>query len=160
VSTWLPARTGTSVSVPAAGAATVCSIFIASSTISGWPAATSVPGSASTRSTEPGIGASSDPGATESAGSVNRGTSRSALAPSGPSTYTSTPRPAPAPSPAPRSTRCTAYARRTPSISSVTSSGPAASSRTDSPSCSPSTLTRSPSLVNRYATSIVAAPSA
>ena len=47
--------------VPSAGAAIVCSIFIASITISGWPRRTLLPGSTSSRVTRPGIGAVSRP---------------------------------------------------------------------------------------------------
>src|SRR5205807_275082 len=87
VSTWSPAATRTSVSVPSTGAVTVCSIFIASSTTSGCPAVTAAPAAASTRTTPPGMGASSDPAWATALGSANRGTSRSAEEPSGPSTY-------------------------------------------------------------------------
>src|SRR5438309_4776 len=41
--TWSPAATRTSVTVPSAGAATTCSIFIASRVTSGSPASTSIP---------------------------------------------------------------------------------------------------------------------
>ncbi len=58
-----PALTFSSASTPSTGATTVCSIFIASSTTSGCPAVTAAPASASTRTTPPGIGASSDPAA-------------------------------------------------------------------------------------------------
>ena len=72
-----------SVTVPAYGALTVCCIFIASSTSTGWPAATSAPTSTATLTTVPGIGASSEPLATASAGSVNRGTRVSRTCPRG-----------------------------------------------------------------------------
>ncbi len=77
-----PALARSSASTPSAGALTVCSIFIASSTRIGWPAVTTAPGSASTRRTRPGIGASSDPAGASLAGSPNRGVSDSAVEPS------------------------------------------------------------------------------
>jgi len=49
------------VTVPSAGATTVCCIFIASSTTTGAPSWTSSPGLTSTRTTVPGIGATSEP---------------------------------------------------------------------------------------------------
>ena len=63
-----PALARSSASTPPAGAATVCSIFIASSTRSGWPATTTAPTSTRTRRTSPGIGASSDPAGASSRG--------------------------------------------------------------------------------------------
>ena len=77
-----PALARSSATTPSAGALTVCSIFIASRTRSGCPAVTTVPGSASTRSTRPGIGASSEPAGASLVGSPNRGISDSALEPS------------------------------------------------------------------------------
>jgi hypothetical protein len=67
-STWsratsAPARTGSSVIVPATGATTVCSIFIASTTTSGWPGSTSSPTAAFTACTVPGIGLRTAPAA-------------------------------------------------------------------------------------------------
>ena len=70
-----PALTRSSATTPSAGALTVCSIFIASRTRSGCPAVTTVPGSASTRSTRPGIGASRDPAGVSFSGSPKRGIS-------------------------------------------------------------------------------------
>ena len=84
--TWVPGFTSISVTTPACGALTVCCIFIASSTSTGWPAATSAPTSTATLTTVPGIGASSEPVATASAGSVNRGTRVSRTCPRGEST--------------------------------------------------------------------------
>ena len=66
-STCDPAATRSSVTTPAAGASTGCSIFIASSASSGWPASTRSPLATRTASTCPGIGAGSEP-----AGSADR----------------------------------------------------------------------------------------
>ena len=74
-----------------AGEVTVCSIFIASSHTSGCPAVTVSPTAAPTRSTEPGMGASSDPCATAASGSGKRGSATNCTGPSGESTNTSTP---------------------------------------------------------------------
>ena len=71
-----PGRRGPSATVPSAGASTWCSIFIASTTTSGWPAATASPAPTSTRSTLPGIGATSDPAVSAASGSGWRGSTR------------------------------------------------------------------------------------
>ena len=89
--TWSPALACSSATMPSAGALTVCSIFIASRTRSGWPAVTAMPGSARTRSTRPGIGASRDPAGASFSGSPNRGISRRAVDPSLASTYVPSP---------------------------------------------------------------------
>ncbi len=78
--------------MPSYGATTVCSIFIASSTSTGWPAATGCPCSTATRTTLPGIGARSEPVATWSAGSTNRGSRVRATWPCTESTSTTSPR--------------------------------------------------------------------
>src|SRR5699024_2592528 len=57
-STCRPASTCSAVTTPSAGAATVCSIFIASSHSSGCPAVTVSPSPAPSRITVPGMGAS------------------------------------------------------------------------------------------------------
>ena len=51
----------------------VCSIFIASSQISGWPAVTVSPTAAPSRMTLPGMGATSEPFSTADPGSGKRG---------------------------------------------------------------------------------------
>ncbi len=51
-----PARNFTAFTTPSAWAAMVCSIFIASTTISGWPRFTLSPAAAMTRTTVPGMG--------------------------------------------------------------------------------------------------------
>src|SRR5699024_5814915 len=76
-STWAPTSAPSSVTTPSTGAATVCSIFIASSHRIGWPAVTVSPTAAPRRITVPGIGASSEPAATTVAGSTNRGSASS-----------------------------------------------------------------------------------
>src|SRR6185312_10383422 len=88
LSTWSPGCTCSAVSTPSSGAATVCSIFIASSTTSGCPAATCEPTAAATRSTDPGIGASREPAWARAFGSGKRGTRASVEEPVASSTYT------------------------------------------------------------------------
>src|SRR6266542_3471397 len=110
-STCEPACTRRSLTVPAAGACTACSSFIASTVNSRSPAATRCPGTTMTRPIEPGSGATSEPSGCSAAGSGNRGSSVSATEPSGPSTKDLVP------------TWRTAKATRTPAMSSTTLSG-------------------------------------
>lgn len=58
-----PAFTVSSATTPSSGAETVCSIFIASTTMSGCPAETGSPGAARTVSTVPGMGERTVPSA-------------------------------------------------------------------------------------------------
>ncbi len=58
-----------------AGARIVCSIFIASNATSGVPAVTAAPTTASTRTTVPGIGDTSEPGTSSRSGRGKRGVS-------------------------------------------------------------------------------------
>src|SRR5215469_2548717 len=109
-STCWPGATGRSVTMPEAGAAMTCSIFIASSQSSGWPVVTVSPTVTPTLATEPGMGASSEPATTWLAGSVNRLNGFSATGPKAESTHTS-------PGYAATSNRC-----RTPATSSSTRS--------------------------------------
>jgi hypothetical protein len=111
------------------GAVIVCCIFIASSTSTGAPALTSSPSATATETTEPGIGASSEPLATASAGSTKRGTSRRRADPSALSTYTKPGEPGTSPDECPRV--CEVRKRAvTPPTSRTTSSGEAESTRT------------------------------
>ena len=77
----LAGATRTSVTVPSRGARMTCSIFIASSTSNGSPARTDCPGAVWTRTTLPGMGASSDPAEAATRGRGNRGTSRTPTTP-------------------------------------------------------------------------------
>src|SRR6478752_4095348 len=90
-STCCPAVTLSSASTPSAGAVMVCSIFMASSQISGRPARTVSPSCAPTRITRPGMGATSDPFATAEPGSTNRGITVNPTPPAGESTNTASP---------------------------------------------------------------------
>ncbi len=85
-STCWPTVTSSWVTTPSDGAVMVCSIFIASSQINGWPAVTVSPSAAPSRITAPGIGANSDPFSTTEPGSGKRGTAVNATAPRGEST--------------------------------------------------------------------------
>src|SRR6266851_2562203 len=91
VSTAWPTRTFISVTTPAAGVRMVCSIFMASSTMTGAWAPIWSPGATAIRTTVPGIGASSEPVAASDPGPAKRGTSVSTLEPSGLSTYAVSP---------------------------------------------------------------------
>ena len=93
------------------GLVMVCSIFMASSQISGWPAVTVSPTAAPTRTTDPGIGASREPCATAVSGSGKRGWASRRTAPSGESTNTSSPY------------RAMSKVRSTPSTERTTRSG-------------------------------------
>ena len=81
-----PTLTGSSLTTPSVGALIWCCIFMASSHRIGWPAVTGSPTATAMRTTDPGIGASSDPAATCSAGSTKRGSARRCTGPSGEST--------------------------------------------------------------------------
>ena len=136
--TCAPGSTLISVTVPSCGAVTVCCIFMASRTRTASPAETVAPTSATTFTTVPGIGASREPLATASAGSVKRGTSRSRTDPTVPSTQTSR-------VPVRRSTSMSPSQRpATPSTSSLTRVGE--TSRTLTPS------TAKPSRVPHHST--------
>ena len=69
------------------GALIWCCIFIASSHRIGWPAVTTSPTATAIRTTVPGIGASSEPAATFSAGSTKRSATRTAQRPATESTW-------------------------------------------------------------------------
>src|SRR5690606_21354428 len=121
-STCSPGATCSSVTPPSPGAEIWCSIFIASSHNSGWPALTRSPTATATRSTEPGIGASNDPCGAACSGSAKRGRRRRLTEPSGESTHTR-----------PSGYRATEKVRRTPSTISTTRCGSADTASTPRP---------------------------
>src|SRR5690606_37202870 len=87
LSTWSPAATWISVTTPATGARTWCSIFMASSTTRTCPASTSSPTAQRTSSTAPGMGAWRPPPVRSVPGGTKRGTISNDTVPFGTCTW-------------------------------------------------------------------------